>query len=164
MEGARISVGTGLSLLGLVRKAMRKVQGKPTEAESATVEALVRKLDERRVFSAPYNSEVAEVCVYSLREVKKATDEVLASIEHEGLRASVGGILDAVRAFLDCWPNPKDIQTGGHGRRMRWSGEPGDSEAEFFKDLGTLRAVVVSMIECAAVHAPKVRAPTLLPK
>lgn len=50
MDGANIGIATGLPLLKLVRK----VRGKPTEVECAAVEALVRKLDERRLFSASY--------------------------------------------------------------------------------------------------------------
>jgi hypothetical protein len=139
------------SAVPAVADQVSRLRRKLTRADRDRLTRYVRRINERRVFFHPYNSEVIEACVGSLDEVKRFTDETLAAIENEGAKAALGGILDATRAFLDRWRGTRTP----HGRPWardpldRWSGQErgeGETMEEFFKDLGELRGAVKLMM------------------
>jgi hypothetical protein len=117
------------------------------------------------VFYAPYNSEVVECCIASLSSFKSITEEYLAKIEHAGATAALGAILTSIRRFLDKW----------HGFTTRDLGDPWEPppfrhrgrensvrEADFFQDLGQLRAEVRILLEFLIEIEPKVVAPSIV--
>lgn len=161
-----------LALLKLIRqplidgasKTARKVTGKPSSDDKRRLLEYVRLLDERRVFYADYNSEVAECCLASLSSFKDRTEEVLSKVEHPGARAALGAILDALRQFLDKW-------AGFHTPHGHWGWDfpraAGDYAsrrglAGFFEDLGELRGVMKLLVVSLQVLHPKIEAPNLL--
>lgn len=62
------AIQTIFKLLGVAPKVYERVQqwkGEPTKEDRERLVRYCRRLDERRVFSAPFNSEVEESCVGS---------------------------------------------------------------------------------------------------
>jgi hypothetical protein len=57
-------------------------------AETKLLVEFARRLDERRVFSAPFDSEIVESCLYSLESFKATTEDYLAKLDHPGARAA----------------------------------------------------------------------------
>lgn len=98
-----IGVGDGLTLASVLRDVVRTLTDKPSVADSKLLVEYVRRLDGRRVFYAPWNSEVVELVLGSLREVKNWTEEVSAKLDHQASRILVAFMLDKMRAFLDKW-------------------------------------------------------------
>jgi len=145
---------------------VNRLRGKLSRADRDRLVTYVHRINERRVFFHPYNSEVIEACVGSLDQVKKFTDETLAVVENVAAKAALGGILDATRAFLDGW---RGIRTPhgspwARGPIDRWSGqEGGDGKTmeEFFKDLGELRGAVKLMMALLEQIDPKLVASNL---
>ena len=163
------------TVLGLVVKAapdildaLRKKYGKPTRAESARLIAYARRLDERRVFYFPYDMESDVMCVSSLDEVRRFTDEALADMGNAGGRAALGAILDHLRAFLDKWSGAHIPRDHWDRRRLFGGMAPGDHPEDgidtFFQDLGELRSTMKQMLELLRLIEPKIKAPNLLPE
>ena len=143
-------LGTILRLAGMVPAAgdqLNRLRGKLTRSDLATLAKYVKRVDERRVFFHPYDSEVIEACVGSLDQVKNFTEETLASVKHEGAKAALGGILDATRAFVDRWSDHESRQD----RTME----------QFFADLGELRGAVKLMLALLQEIEPKLVTPNL---
>jgi hypothetical protein len=145
-------IDSSLSLLAMLAKAFRWARGKPSADEDKRVKTLVKFIDERRVFTAPYHMEAVDACIGSLGDVKNATERTLANLEHDGLRAAVGGILDMLRAFLDRWPNGDAVRCPRPKGPSPCADGPQATEAEFFKDLGTVRTTIVILLELIASH------------
>jgi len=161
--GASTVLGLLIKAVPTVRDAISKTRGKPTKAESACLIAYVRRLDERRVLFYPYHMEVLESCVGSLDEVRRFTDETLAQIENPAARAALGAILDRSRAFVDRWRGSHGLRDPwDHGGFHRGPGSQGEGMAEFFQDLGELRATMRDMLELLKLLEPKIDAPNLL--
>jgi len=145
----------------VVRSGLRKWKGRPNAADRERLVAYGRRLDERRVFFVSYNVEVVESCVGSLDEVRRFTDEVLSETKHEGARAVLGAILDVTRQFNDRWHGTRTPHDWDHdGHRHSHAGNGG--LANFFEDLGELRAKVRILAAALAEIEPDVSAPTLL--
>ena len=89
------------SALPAVCDQVNRLRRKLTRADRDRLAKYVHRINERRVFHHPYNSEVIEACVGSLDQVKQFTDETLASLENEEAKAALGAILDATRTFVD---------------------------------------------------------------
>jgi hypothetical protein len=150
-------------LRGLLDGALKA----PTKQDRERIVNYVRRLEERRVFSAHFNSEVVEVCIGSLSQVKDFTDETLAQVDHPGARAALGAIIDQVRLFLDAWSRFKTA-------RIDWDDYPrrpdpfvernlrGGQLAAFFQDLGELRSKMRLLVSILIQLAPKAAAPNLL--
>jgi hypothetical protein len=123
-----------------IRKMVRATKRQPTREEAEILVAYARRLNERRVFFAPFNVEVVECCIGSLEEVRRFTDEALSKLKHPYARATVAAILEDVRHFLDRW---RAFRTPRDPWRHRMHGDGEEAElAEFFKDLGELRIKV----------------------
>jgi hypothetical protein len=127
------------------------VRGKLPRSDRALLAKYVRRLDERRVFYHPYDSEVVEACVASLDTVKEFTDETLASLEHQGAKAALGAILDSARAFVDRWksartPDFHHLVGDLFDRRVGRSHAAEVLMQKFFEDLGELRGAVKLMV------------------
>jgi hypothetical protein len=153
-----------LKLLGFAPKVAAKLaqwNGKLGAEDRKRLVAYCRRIDERRVFSTDYGSEVVECCVSSLSQVKEFTDATLAEVEHPAAQAVLGAILDSVRAFLDRWG-------AYHTPRFGWDRPrpPGlrdaDEMPEFFADLGELRSKMGLYVGMLTVMEPKAKAPKLL--
>lgn len=148
-----------ISVSPAVYEKLKEWKGKPTKAEREILVKYCRRIDERRVFRAPFHAEVLEACVNSLSQVKEYTDATLAELEHAGARATLGAILDVTRTFLDKW----------HGRRtprMGWMPgfhrDEGDSANEFFEDLGELRGKMKVLVGILSELEPRASCPNLL--
>lgn len=159
----KLSVGAAISVAQAARDIFRLVRKKPTAIEAKLLVEFARRLDERRVFSAPYDVEVVEVCLASLSSFKAIVEDYLAKLDHPGTRAGLGAMLTSLRRFLDKW----------HGvtTRQFWDGSPFPSprhrdekrtEMEFFKDLGDLRADIRILLQFLVEIEPKVSAPSIL--
>ena len=146
-----------------------RLRGKLTRSDREKLLKYVRRLDERRVFFHPYGIEVVEACVGSLDQVKEFTDEIRASIEHEGARAAIGAILDATRTFVERWKGfstprkPPSEHDAFRPRNPRGGSDHGRTLETFFEDLGELRGVVRLMLALLQEIDPKLMAPNLLP-
>lgn len=137
-----------------------KLRGRPPKAEREELVRYLRLLDERRVFSAPYNVEVFESCVWSLQNMKDATEQALSRLDHPLARAPLGAILDQLREFLDRWRRHPRM----HGA-ANWDsvyGGLGPQQAAFFEDLGEVRAVVRLMVQATQDLEPLAKAPHIL--
>jgi hypothetical protein len=157
-----------VSAVPAVSDEVSRLRRKLTRADRDRLTKYVRRINERRVFFQPYNSEVIEACVGSLDEVKRFTDETFAAIENDGAKAALGGILDATRTFLDRWRGTRTP----HGRP--WAMDPLDRRSaqergdrdnkmmeDFFKDLGELRGAVKLMMALLEQIDQKLAAPNL---
>ncbi len=148
-------------LIGAAPKLYAKVQtwrGSPSKEDRARLIAYCRRLDERRVFSAPFDDEVEDVCVASLNQVKEFTDEALADIEHPAARAAVGAILDEVRKFLDKWHGYRGPRSFGLHPRHPWRDQDVRSP-DFFQDLGELRGKMKLLVGMLTEMVPAAKAP-----
>lgn len=149
----------------IIQAGLRKWKGRPTPTERSLLAAYARRLDERRVFSAPFNVEIVELCLGSLNEVRRLTDEVLAEVEHPGARAMIGAILDATRHSHDKWHwfrTPDYLERWRH-RADTIGRHPGEADlAGFFEDLGELRGTLRLVVGALAEIEPDVKAPNLL--
>jgi len=159
-----ISLSVILKLLGLIPKIGEQAQQWVGHASTEDQERLVqycRLVDNRRVFSAPFNVEVVESCVASLVDVKRYTEEALSKLEHGTAQACLGGILDHTRTFIDKWHGYRGQRHWGpfpgHG-----SGGPGEDDRAFFQDLGELRGRMKILIGLLTELAPSATAPQLL--
>lgn len=152
-----------MKLAGAVPKLYEKLQqwrGQPSREDRERLLRYCRRLDERRVFSAPFNQEVDAACLASLEQVKSYTDEALSEVEHPAAQAAVGAILDEVRGFIDKW----------HGFRLHhrhWDMPPfgprgSDGMKDFFQDLGELRGKMRIFVGILTALVPEARAPRLL--
>jgi hypothetical protein len=149
-----------LSALKVAPPVYEQIQvwrGKPKKAERELLVRYLRRLDERRVFSAPFNVEVVELCIGSLRDVIRITDDALADLAHPAARAIVGSVLDCTRQFLDDW--------GAFQTPRRWemprSARDDEEFPEFFKDLGELRGRVKILVAMLTELEPRATAATL---
>jgi len=161
-------LGTILRLAGMVPAAgdqLNRVRGKLTRSDLATLAKYVKRVDERRVFFHPYDSEVIEACVGSLDQVKNFTEETLASVKHEGAKAALGGILDATRAFVDRWHGARTPKGPRWDLPLdRWSDHESRQDRtmeQFFADLGELRGAVKLMLALLQEIEPKIVTPNL---
>ena len=125
---------------------------KPSPEDAKEIVAYCKHIDERRVFFFSSGDEQIGSCLWSLNEVRQATIETKAKIEHPGIAAFLGAALDAVRAFLDKW-----VGFGTDRRDRRHL----DSEHAFFADLGDLRSKMRTYVAMFATFAPKAKAPNL---
>jgi hypothetical protein len=103
-----------LKLLGAAPQLYEKVQqwrGRPTKEDQQRLVSYCRRIDERRVFSAPYNVEVEEVCVASLSQVKEFTDEALAGMEDRLLACEL--------QLAQSAPKPLSLGRPGASHRVR---------------------------------------------
>ena len=146
-----------------LQEKLAKYRGKPTAEERKVLVQFCRTISERRVFYAPYDSEVVEGCVGSLREVKNKTEKVLASISNPGVQALLGAFLDDVRAFLDKWsgkstPRGMSPDSWGPERHAPWRDREADLP-EFFRGLGQLRERAVVWFAWLAQIEPKAKIP-----
>ena len=167
VPGVSTFLGVVVKIAPDILDSLRKKFGKATKAEAERLVAYARRLDERRVFYFPYDMESEALCISSLDEVRRFTDETLAEMGNEAARAALGAILDHLRAFLDKW-------SGARMPRARWDHprfyrgmDPSDHHEDgidrFFQDLGELRSTMKAMIELLRLLEPKVSAPNLLP-
>jgi hypothetical protein len=153
----KVSASAAISVVQAARDVFRKLRSKPSAAEAKILVEFVKRLDERRVFSAPYDAEVVESCIGSLASFKNTTEEYLAKLDHAGARAALGAILTSLRRFLDKWHgfstralgDPWEPPIFGHGRN--------EKRREFFEDLGHLRAEVLILVDLLRQLEPKVR-------
>lgn len=149
-----------LSAMKVAPAIYNKIQawrGRPSSNDRKVLVAYADRLNERRVLSAPFNIEVVESCVSSLDRVAVFTEETLASLEHQGAKAIVASILDAIRTFLDRWASfrtPRAWMRPELGRDQ-------EEFPEFFKDLGELRGRVKILFGAMQLLEPKAVAPTL---
>jgi hypothetical protein len=149
-----------------LRSLLDQANHAPTKRDRDAIVKYCRRLDERRVFSHPYNSEVVELCIASLSQVKDFTDETLAEVEHPGARAALGAMIDQSRRFLDVWGRFKTARVDWdfhprhsmHDDRLLVAGQL----AAFFQDLGELRSNVRLLVSILVQLAPKAAAPNLL--
>lgn len=140
---------------------LQVAKGKPSKADRDRLIAYCRRIDERRVFSAPFNVEVVECCVASLSQIKEFTDATLANLAHPAAQAVVGAMLDEVRHFLDRWGGyqtpryPWDIAPPSYRRE-------GEEFTAFFQDLGELRAKMRLFVGMLEELEPRAQATRLL--
>jgi hypothetical protein len=168
MDSGILKIIAGLlPLVPTLRDEVAKRRGHLTKSDKSGLAKYVQRLNERRVFYFPYNCEVVESCLGSLRFVKDFTEETLAEIEHPPAKAALGVILDAIRKFLDKWSNfssrhPWDDFDRFHPHRGH---DPNDAQTfpHFFEDLGELRANVTLMISLLHDLDSKIEAPNLQP-
>jgi hypothetical protein len=150
-----------IRLLKLIPPAYDKFQefsGRPSRADGQLVKAFVRRLDERRVFYAPFHSECVEMVVGSLQRVVDDSLATHASLTHGLSQAAVGLVLDATRKFLDRWS--RATTPPQRGRFPAWFDE---ETARFFEDLGELRGQVRTAVELLREFSdPALQAPSLL--
>ena len=146
----------------------KKARGKYAAEERAEVRALLRLIDERRVFHVPMTIEVVECCTGSLETFKTEVERVLTRVQHPVAEAAVGTMRDAVRAFLDAWRafrTPPGYLSGG-GFPGRAFPEPSsrdeESIARFFFELGALRQDIRGMVEVLRIVDPKLESPKIL--
>lgn len=154
-----METGSGTSILSLILRSMglatkaadaiAKWKLKPGSTDRDLIVVHCRWLDERRVFSAPMNSEVVEMCIGSIRQARDRTAEVQAQVKDAGTRATLGGLLDLFRRFLDTWENARTPRTFDASHRTRF-GDDGADLTQFFKDLGELRAHVRGLVSLLA--------------
>jgi hypothetical protein len=135
-------------------------RGRPTKTERERLVEYCRRLDERRVFSAPFYDEVEISCIGSLEQIKDFTDEALSKMKHPAARAALGAILDQVRRFLDTWRNPRQRRPFALHGHWHDRGD-GQQRMEFFQDLGELRANMKLLVGIVAELAPGADAPKL---
>lgn len=162
----KLSVGAAISVAQAARDVLRRVRKKPTAAEAKLLIEFARRLDERRVFSAPFDAEIVESCLSSLDSFKAITEDYLAKIEHPGARAALGAMLTSLRRFIDKWH--------GFTTRRIWDGpfpfdaprfrEERRTGAEFFQDLGSVRAEIRLLVELLVDIEPKVSVPSISPR
>jgi hypothetical protein len=154
-------------LIGSAPKLYERVnewRGQPSKEDRERLVRYCRRLDERRVFSAPFNVEVEEICISSLRQVKDYTDEALAELEHPTARAAVGAILDETRKFLDTWHDYRGPRRWVPEHRWGAHEHEGDRQRDFFQDLGELRGKMKVLVGMLTELAPNATAPKLLGK
>jgi hypothetical protein len=160
----KVSVGAAISVAQAARDVLRRVRKKPTAAEAKLLVEFARRLDERRVFSARFDSEIVECCLSSLDSFKSITEDYLAKLEHPGARAALGAMLTSLRRFIDTWH--------GFATRRIWDGpfpfdrprfrDEGRTGADFFQDLGSLRAEIRLLIDLLVDIEPKVSVPSII--
>jgi len=158
-----VSMGTAISVVQAARDVFRRVRKQPTAAESKLLAEFARRLDERRVFSAPYNSEVVEACTASINSFKAITEDYLAKIEHPGARAALGAMLTSLRRFIDKWHgfSTRDIWDRPFSFGSPHHRHDGRSDAAFFEDLGDLRAEIRILCQLLLEIEPKVSVPSI---
>lgn len=141
----------------------------PSAADKKKIIEYVRFLDQRGVFSKPYDVEVFESCLGSLSSFKDESERVLVSIQHPIAVSAIEQIIHDVRAFLDKWQIAARWRAvGDFGRFPDFDGGAGrnrfghaSSEAQFFSDLGELRGAVRGAVQVLGMVVPKAVAPTL---
>jgi hypothetical protein len=158
LEGFKLA----LKVLGVAPRLYEHVKvwkGGPTKEDSERLVRYCRRLDERRVFSAPYHMELAQSCVGSISEVRQYTDEALADIKHPVARAAIGAILDEVRRFEDKWHG---YQSSADWHPHRFGGRfERTSDRDFFQDLGGLRDKMKVFVGMITELVPDATAPKL---
>ena len=130
-------------------KLAEKTSGKPNAKDRKKLIEFCELLDQRRVFYAPFNVEVVEVCLGSLRMVQDETTKRIAELEHPGARAMLEAVQDHLRVFVDRWAGFRTPHRGEHDHDGRL--------AEFFRDLGVLRERVRLCTEGIAIIEPKAK-------
>jgi hypothetical protein len=130
-------------------KQVAKMKAQPNAADEKKLVEFCELLDQRRVFSAPYTSEVVELCVGSLRMVQDETTRRISELEHPGAKAMLEAVQDHLRAFMDRWSGFRTPYPLGHDHDGRLT--------EFFRDLGVLRERVRLCTEGIALTAPKAK-------
>jgi hypothetical protein len=155
----KLSASAAISVVQAARDVFRKLRSKPSAAEAKILVEFAKRLNERRVFSAPYDAEIVESCLGSLGSFKDITEDYLAKLEHAGARAALGAILTSIRRFLDKWHgfstralgDPWEPPIFGHGRDAK--------RREFFEDLGHLRAEITILVDLLREIEPKIAVP-----
>jgi hypothetical protein len=130
--------GVGKTAVGWVAKLRDWAAMKPLADDTKTIRAYVKRLDERRVFYVPLHAERANFVVGSLREVKNITEEAEGNLEHPGLDAALGGIVDHLRKFLDTWGDEPFVGRGD---------DRDPRNIAFLVALGELRVKVIAHLE-----------------
>ncbi len=160
----RLTVGAAISVAQAARDVFRRVRKKPTAVEAKLLVEFARRLDERRVFSAPYNAEIVEACLASLDSFKTITEDYLAKLDHPGARAALGAMLTSLRRFIDkwygfttsrFWDGPFQFPSPRHREDKR-------TEMEFFQDLGDLAAEIRVLLQFLLELEHKVSAPSII--
>jgi hypothetical protein len=150
-----------IRLLKSVPSAYQKVKelcGGLSVVDQQLVKEFVGRLDERRVFHAPYHAERVELVVGSLRRVVEDSHQTLASLSHGPSKAAAGVILDQTRKFLDRWGDARTPTQ--RGKFPAWFDE---ETSRFFEDLGELRGQIRFAVEFLQEFAdPQLRAPSVL--
>ena len=152
-----------LALARAVPEVHAKLKKQPTSDERKLLKAYCKRLDERRVFSVPFNSEVEDCCIASLSQVSLFTEELLSKLEHPEASAAVGLILTGVKDFLDKWHGFRGPDRGFPRHRFRDfdGGIEGEQQRQFFEDLGALRVHMNGCVEILAMLDPKLAVPSL---
>jgi hypothetical protein len=140
--------GASKTAVGWVARIGDWAATKPSADDAKTIRAYVKRLDERRVLYVPLHAERANLVVWSLREVKNATEETKAKLEHAGLDAALGGIVDHLRKFLDTWSDEPFVGRGD---------DRDPRNIAFLVALGELRVKVIAHLELIKMIDPKVQ-------
>ena len=86
-------------------------------------------------------------------------------MEHAGAQAALGAVLTSIRRFLDKWHGftPRDLGAPWEPPPLRrHDRERSAREADFFQDLGQLRAEARILVELLTEVEPKVAAPSIV--
>jgi hypothetical protein len=121
------------------------VSWNPPEPEVTVARRVLVFLEDRRVLFNPYHLEVAEQCVRSVSDIRRfLTEEIGRHPGDSKLAEHLRGIRAACRKFLD------DTSSRGSRRFLR-PHFAGPFEAEFFTELGELRATIGHHVAALAV-------------
>ncbi len=120
------------------------VSWNPPEPETIVARRVLTFLEDRRVLYNPYHLEVADQCVHSVPEIRRVLTDEIGNLASDSKRVDhLRGIRAACRKFLN------DTGRGEHRvLQPRW---PGPFEAEFFTELGELRARIGLHVAAIAV-------------
>jgi hypothetical protein len=90
----------------------------PPQAERTIARRIIRFLEDRRVFFAPYHWEVFDHCVHSVLEIRKYLTEELQNIpEESNLLSYAKAMCIACRTFLDHTQQYNEETHRGHWHR-----------------------------------------------
>lgn len=120
------------------------VSWNPPEPEVTVARRVLAFLEDRRVLFNPYHLEVAEQCVSSVIDIRRFLTEEIGKLPGDSkLGEHMRGIRAACRKFLD--------ETSPGSRRVLRPHFAGPFEAEFFTELGELRATIGLHVAALAV-------------
>ena len=120
------------------------VSWNPPEVESVVARRVLTFLEDRRVLYNPYHLEVADQCAHSVLEIRRVLTAEIGNLASDSkLTDHLRGIRAACRKFLN--------ETGRGQDRVLHPRWPGPFEAEFFTNLGELRARIGLHVAAVAV-------------
>lgn len=111
------------------------------EGDKARARAILQYLEDRRVLYNPYDAELPDACVMSVREIREHLRTLIAQCQSAELRDPLRAVQAACRQFLT------DVEAigGRNGHRIHVAGGGSDSWV-FNQALGSFRARVGTSI------------------